>query len=147
MATMLLSHSSPCLAMTASSKTGLSMAWGTRAMTTPDSHSLTSSQIPASTVNISHWSPTQQAGLLTNLALISQGNQGWILVANAPAPLSRQLLINAGINPARVIDARQASSQLIEQAMTCPSIAAVVCWKGSHMVCSTLRLCKKSRRH
>ena len=110
------------------------MAWGMLAMTTQDIKALTPLQPPTSRMSISHWSPVQQARLLANLALISQDNKGWILVANAPAPLSRQALIKAGINPARVIEAKQASPKLIEQAMSSASIAAVVCWKGSQVL-------------
>lgn len=100
-------------------------------------------QMQTPQVSINHWSPVQQARLLINLALISHDNKGWILLANAPAPLSRQALINAGINPARVIEAKQASAQLLEQAMNSSSIAAVVCWKGSQIISSTLSLDKK----
>ncbi|WP_319783935.1 hypothetical protein [Oceanisphaera sp. IT1-181] len=104
-------------------------------------------QMQTPQVSINHWSPVQQARLLINLALISQDNKGWILVANAPAPLSRQALINAGINPARVIEAKKASATLLAQAMSSSSIAAVVCWKGSQVVSSTLSLYKSHQRY
>ncbi len=113
-------------------------------MTTQDVCTQTSVSAPR--VSIRHWSPVQQARLLANLALISQDNTGWILVANAPAPLSRQALIKAGINPARVIEAKQASPKLLEQAMHSASIAAVVCWKGSQVISSTLSRYKQDQR-
>lgn len=112
-------------------------------MTTHDLDSLPSIKMSTPKANISHWSPVQQARLLSNLAQVSQNNHGWILVANAPASLSRQALIKAGINPARVIEAKQASATLLEQAMVSPSIAAVVCWKGSQVVSSRLSLSNK----
>ncbi|GHA10197.1 hypothetical protein [Oceanisphaera arctica] len=80
-------------------------------------------------MRIAHWSSSQQARLLANLAAISHGNRGWILIANAPAPLSRRALIGAGVNPARVIEVKRASVQLLQQAMACTGIAAVVCWQ------------------
>ena len=113
-------------------------------MTTQDVCTKTAVSTPR--VSISHWSPVQQARLLANLALISQDNKGWILVANAPAPLSRKALIKAGINPARVIEAKQASPQLLAQAMSSASIAAVVCWKGSQVMSSILGKYNKDKR-
>lgn len=95
--------------------------------------------ISASQITEHHWSPAQQDGLLESLAPISQGNTGWILIANAPAPLSRLALLNAGVNPARVIDAKQASAELIQQAINCKSIAAVVCWKGTQITSRFLK--------
>lgn len=88
--------------------------------------------------HISHWGGVPQARFLASLATTSQNNNGWILIANAPAPLSRQALLNAGIDPARVIDAKQASRQLVQQAIACPSIAVVVCWKYSDLNHPTL---------
>lgn len=90
--------------------------------------------------NTARWQPSQvallgscasgaQQGLLATLAKISQANQGWILLANAPAPLCRHTLQQAGINLARVIDAKQLSHQLVSTAKECANIAAVVCWK------------------
>ena len=158
MATMLLSRPSHCLYKTGQSKTSLSKAglsqtspaktgsfaaWGMLNMTTPDKKARASLAPSAPRMSISRWSPVQQARLLAHLALISQDNKGWILVANAPAPLSRQALIKAGINPARVIEAKQASAKLLEQAMSSASIAAVVCWKGSQVMSSTLSAYKK----
>ena len=152
MATMLLSRPSPflsktCLSQTSSSQISSSTAWGTLAMTTQDINALTSLQSSKPAMSISQWSPLQQARLLANLALISQGNKGWIFVANAPAPLSRQALIKAGINPARVIDAKRASETLVEQARNSPSIAAVVCWKGSQMISNTLNFYQQDQCH
>lgn len=96
--------------------------------------------------NISHWGGVPQARLLASLANISQNNNGWILIANAPAPLSRHALLNAGVDPARVIDAKQASRQLVLQAITCSSIAVVVCWKYGDLKSNTLDTHKKQRQ-
>lgn len=70
-----------------------------------------------------------QQDLLATLATISQADQGWILLANAPAPLCKHRLQQAGINLARVIDAKQLSQSLVKAAKECTTIAAVVCWK------------------
>lgn len=81
------------------------------------------------TMRIAHWSRAQQARLLASLAVISRQNRGWILIANAPAPLSRRALVDAGVNPARVIEVRRASGLLLQQAMACTGITALVCWQ------------------
>ncbi|PSJ48343.1 hypothetical protein [Zobellella taiwanensis] len=73
---------------------------------------------------------SQQASLLARLADISRSDTGWILFANAPAPLSRRALVAAGINPARVMNAGKASPRLLEQALASPAIAALVYWPG-----------------
>ncbi len=80
-------------------------------------------------VHFSHWNRELQAGLLASLAVISQSNRGWILVVNAPARLSRSALTQAGIDPARVIDAKRMSGPLLQRAVDCAGIAAVVCWQ------------------
>ncbi|MBO1518691.1 hypothetical protein [Oceanisphaera pacifica] len=96
------------------------------------------------TSSISHWGGVPQARLFANLANISQQNNGWILIANAPERLSRTALLNAGINPARVIDAQQASRQLVLQATQCASIAVVVCWKYGDLIANQACALKKS---
>ncbi|MBM7455892.1 hypothetical protein HNR62_001771 [Oceanisphaera litoralis] len=95
-------------------------------------------------VHIAHWSSTQQTRLLAKLAAISQGNRGWILIANAPAPLSRRALVDAGINPARVIEVKRASGQLLQQAMACTGIAALVCWQSAGTGLPTGSHCRQS---
>lgn len=87
-------------------------------------------QTDNATMRIAHWSRAQQARLLASLAVISRQNRGWILIANAPAPLSRRALVDAGVNPARVIEVRKASGLLLQQAMACTGIAALVCWQS-----------------
>lgn len=119
MATLLLSRQPFCS----------SMHWQPLLLDAPFMYTSDSTEANSIKNRISHWGGVPQARLLTSLAAISRDNKGWILIANAPAPLSRQLLMDAGINPARVIDAKKASRQLVQQAMACPSIAAVVCWK------------------
>ena len=89
----------------------------------------TSGKTDNATMRIAHWSRAQQARLLASLAVISRQNRGWILIANAPAPLSRRALVDAGVNPARVIEVRKASELLLQQAMVCTGIAAIVCWQ------------------
>ena len=119
MATLLLSRQPLCS----------SMHWQPLLLDAPFMYTPNSTEAEAIKGHISHWGGVPQPRLLASLAAISRDNKGWILIANAPAPLSRQVLIDAGINPARVIDAKKASRQLVQQAITCPSIAVVVCWK------------------
>ncbi|ART79145.1 hypothetical protein [Oceanisphaera avium] len=120
MATML--HTRPALCTP--------LAWGTPQIM-HDPSVVTIAEASSPQIYIDRWSPKQQARLLAHLALISQQNKGWIFIANAPAPLSRHALLKAGINPARVIDAKQASAMLVAKARRSPSIAAVVCWKAT----------------
>ncbi len=94
-------------------------------------------------VRIAHWSRGQQARLLADLAAISRSNRGWILVANAPAPLSRRALVDAGVNPARVIEVKRASGQLLQQAIACTGIAAVVCWQPAGTTLPTGSHCRQ----
>ena len=112
-------------------------------MTTQKVFSSSSARL-TSQICINRWSPMQQARLLANLARVSNDNKGWIFIANAPAPLSRQALINAGINPARVIDAKRASETLVAKARCSPSIAAVVCWKNSQVLSTSVALYQAS---
>ncbi|MFD1008261.1 hypothetical protein [Oceanisphaera ostreae] len=119
MATLLHTRQSLCSAM----------SWQPLLLDAPFMYTPNSTSTDATKCNISHWGGVPQARLLANLAAISQNNSGWILIANAPAPLSRQALLEAGIDLARVIDAKQASRQLVLRATACPSIAVVVCWK------------------
>lgn len=119
MATLLLSRQPLCS----------SMHWQPLLLDAPFMYTPDSTGTEAVTGRISHWGGVPQARLLASLAAISKDNKGWILIANAPAPLSRRALMEAGINPARVIDAKKASRQLVQQAIICPSIAVVVCWK------------------
>ncbi|MFP2767974.1 hypothetical protein [Oceanisphaera sp. KMM 10153] len=88
-------------------------------------------------MRITHWNSAQQARLLANLAAISRDNRGWILIANAPAPLSRRALVEADVNPARVIEVKRASRQLLQQAMACTGIAALVCWQSADLTLPT----------
>ena len=88
-----------------------------------------------------------QRGLLAKLAKISQADQGWILLANAPAPLCKRTLQQAGINLARVIDAKQLTHQVVTSAKECASIAAVVCWKICEGQLTTEAHFNSDRRH
>ncbi len=90
---------------------------------------LTPNETDNNIMRITHWSQVQQARLLASLAVISRQNRGWILIANGPAPLSRRILIDAGVNPARVIEVKRASESLLQQARACTGIAALVCWQ------------------
>ncbi len=106
-----------------------SMSWQPLLLDAPFMYTPDSTGTASGKISISHWGGEPQARLLASLAAISKDNKGWILIANAPAPLSRQALLNAGVDPARVIDAKKASRRLIQQAINCPGIAVVLCWK------------------
>ncbi len=74
-------------------------------------------------------STASQAGELSRLVALSQTSTGWIVIANAPGRLCRKTLAATGLNPARVIDARQLNAAQLQRALASPAIAAVVCWQ------------------
>ncbi|PSJ47979.1 hypothetical protein C7H85_04025 [Zobellella endophytica] len=81
---------------------------------------------------IEGWNSAAQGRLLAVLAEISRHRRGWILVVNAPAPLSRQAWAAAGIDPAHVISTGGKVPNplgLLQRAREQPGIAAVLCWQ------------------
>lgn len=83
---------------------------------------------------IEHWNSQQQSRLLAELSTISRQGRGWILMVNAPAPLSRQALQLAGVAPCRVLSIQGvlpgASQSLMERALAQGSIGALVSWQA-----------------
>lgn len=122
-----------------------SMSWQPLLLDAPFMYTPDSTDTAEANISISHWGGVPHTRLLASLAAISKDNKGWILIANAPAPLSRQALMNAGVDPARVIDAKKAPRQLVQQALICPSIAVVVCWKHGDLMPGSLDL--NNRQH
>lgn len=80
---------------------------------------------------IDGWNSAVQGRLMRELAEISRQRRGWILVVNAPAPLSRRAWAAAGIDPAHVISGGKVSNPLglLQRALAQPGIAAVLCWQ------------------
>lgn len=83
---------------------------------------------------IEQWNRQQQSRLLAELSLISNQRRGWILMVNAPAPLSKQALQLAGVAPCRVIGIQgvsgEESQSLLERALSQGSIGALVSWQA-----------------
>ncbi|OXS16927.1 hypothetical protein CGX12_01500 [Zobellella denitrificans] len=95
------------------------------------------------------WNNAGQCQLLAELAAISHERRGWILMLNTPAPLSRRLLADAGVDPALVIDMgnKVEQQQLLLRAMAYKSIAAVVCWQWRQPAGQQQLLEQAAQRH
>ncbi|WP_116473053.1 hypothetical protein [Zobellella maritima] len=122
MATIMLTHQNVFDA--------LSGSWQ-QAQTTPGSASLPHGK---GVSLIEHWNCQQQSRLLAELSTISRQGSGWILMVNAPAPLSKQALQQAGVAPWRVLSIQGippgASQSLMERALAQGSMGALVSWQA-----------------